>query len=155
MFLFAMKNACHGVRHFSVEKWEKKGNLFYASSNWVSVTRVQVLGYCAHAARCRYNAVNFLQNLGNRHSIARLWGRDMGCLLWFAIVTPSVTFLSLYISHWWRQTLYTCLHFTVIIKSEAGVSTEHGIKLLIHTVDTSFGHISPGPLFPKLTDVLQ
>ena len=33
--------------------------------------------------RCRYNAVNFLQNPLNRHPIARSWGRDMGCLLWF------------------------------------------------------------------------
>ena len=32
--------------------------------------------------RCRYQAVNFLQNLHNRRPIARLWGRGMGRLLW-------------------------------------------------------------------------
>ena len=32
--------------------------------------------------RCRYNAVNFLPNPHNRHPIACLWGRDMGCPLW-------------------------------------------------------------------------
>ena len=36
----------------------------------------------ASTVRCRYNAVNFLQNTHNRHPIARPWGRDMGCLLW-------------------------------------------------------------------------
>ena len=29
-----------------------------------------------------YNMVIFLQNPHNRHLIAHLWGRDMGCLLW-------------------------------------------------------------------------
>ena len=35
-----------------------------------------------HTVRCRYNAVNFLQNSHNRHYIARPWGWGMGCLLW-------------------------------------------------------------------------
>ena len=29
---------------------------------------------------CHYNTVNCLQNIHNRHPIACLWGRDMGCL---------------------------------------------------------------------------
>ena len=33
--------------------------------------------------RCRYNAINFVQNPHNRHPIARPWGRGMGRLLWF------------------------------------------------------------------------
>ena len=37
--------------------------------------------YCIRV-RCRYNAVNFLQNYHNRHRIAHPWGRGMGCLLW-------------------------------------------------------------------------
>ena len=32
--------------------------------------------------RCRYNAVHFLQNINERHPIARPPGRRMGCLLW-------------------------------------------------------------------------
>ena len=31
---------------------------------------------------CHYNAVNFLQNIPNRHPIAHLWGWGMRCLLW-------------------------------------------------------------------------
>ena len=36
----------------------------------------------SHTVRCRDSAVNFPQNSHNRHSIARPWGRSMGCLLW-------------------------------------------------------------------------
>ena len=32
--------------------------------------------------QCHYNAVDFLQNLHNKHSIAHHWGWGMGCLLW-------------------------------------------------------------------------
>ena len=51
----------------------------------------------------------------------------------FAIVTSSMTFLSLYISRWWRQTWDTCLSFKVVSQSEARTGTEHGLKLHIHT----------------------
>ena len=43
-----------------------------------------------------------------------------------------MTFLCLYISRWWRQTWDTAPYFTVVNKSEARISTEHGIRLLIH-----------------------
>ena len=47
---------------------------------------IQVLIHCGlvmpYTVRCRYNAVNFLQNPHNRHPIAHPSGRDMGCLLW-------------------------------------------------------------------------
>ena len=37
---------------------------------------------CIHGtARCRYNAVNFLENSHNRHPISRPLGWDMACLL--------------------------------------------------------------------------
>ena len=39
-----------------------------------------------------------------------------------------MTSLSLYISHWWRQTWDTRLYFTVVSQSEARVNTEHAIK---------------------------
>ena len=44
--------------------------------------------------RCRYNAVNFLQNSHNGHPIARPWGRAMGCVLWvwsliYVLLLPS------------------------------------------------------------------
>ena len=35
-----------------------------------------------YTERCRYNAVNILQNPNKRHPIARPQGRDMGSLLW-------------------------------------------------------------------------
>ena len=35
-----------------------------------------------YTMRCHYNTVNFLQSSHNRHSIARPYGRGMGCLLW-------------------------------------------------------------------------
>ena len=34
-----------------------------------------------YLVRCRYNAVNFLQNIHERHPIARPAGRGMGCFL--------------------------------------------------------------------------
>ena len=37
-----------------------------------------ITGHCHY----RYNAVNFLQNIHERHPIARPSGRGMGCLLW-------------------------------------------------------------------------
>ena len=42
-----------------------------------------------------------------------------------------MTFLCLYISRWWRQTWDTAPYFTVVIQSEARISTEHGIKIHI------------------------
>ena len=35
----------------------------------------------SYTVRCHYNVVNFLINFLDRHPIAGLWGRDMGCLL--------------------------------------------------------------------------
>ena len=43
------------------------------------------------------------------------------------IVTSSTTFLSLYISCWWRQAWDRCIYFMDVSQSEARVSTEHGI----------------------------
>ena len=39
---------------------------------------------------CHYNAVNFLTNIHKRHTIARLLGRAMVCLLW---VQPMIDIL--------------------------------------------------------------
>ena len=39
--------------------------------------------YLPYTVRCRYKAVNFLQNLHNRHPITLPWGRGKECLLWF------------------------------------------------------------------------
>ena len=38
--------------------------------------------FFANAVWWSYNAICFLQNPHNRHLIACLWGRDLGCLLW-------------------------------------------------------------------------
>ena len=38
-----------------------------------------------NTVRCRYNAVNFLQNIHGRHPIARPSGRGMDCLLGFSL----------------------------------------------------------------------
>ena len=35
-----------------------------------------------NTVRCRYNAISFLKNTNNWHSIPRPHGRVMGCLLW-------------------------------------------------------------------------
>ena len=40
-----------------------------------------------YTMRCRYNAVNFLQNYHNGHPIARPWGRGIRCILWWLTVT--------------------------------------------------------------------
>ena len=46
--------------------------------------------WCAHyqkyTAQRRYDAINFLENLHNRHPIVRPWGPDIGCLLWVQIL---------------------------------------------------------------------
>ena len=39
-----------------------------------------------YTARCRYNAVKFLQNPHNRNPIACPWRWGMGCLLWFFLL---------------------------------------------------------------------
>ena len=69
--------------------------------------------YCT--VRCRYNAVNFLQNSHNRHPIPRPWGRGMGCLLWvwsliyillLDCILIKIFWTWLMISHhWFRQWL--------------------------------------------------
>ena len=44
-----------------------------------------IFSYCGHhqhTVQCRYNAVNFLENINKRHPMARPLGRGMGCLLW-------------------------------------------------------------------------
>ena len=48
--------------------------------------RNRYLNRITNTVRCRYNAVNFLQNYHNRHRTARPWGRGMGCLLWVWIL---------------------------------------------------------------------
>ena len=45
-----------------------------------------------------------------------------------AIMTSSMTFLSPYISRWWRQTCDKHLYFTVVNQWEARISTDHGIN---------------------------
>ena len=52
-------------------------------------------------------------------------------------------FLCLYISRWWHQTWDTAPYFTVVNQSEARISMEHGIKLLILAWDICFYHQSP------------
>ena len=47
-------------------------------------------------------------------------------------MTTSMTFLSVYFSHWWRQTLHAPIYFMVVYQSEARASTLHGIKIFTH-----------------------
>ena len=63
--------------------------LWCLTSVGIPITKTQWFHHCVifivgiHIQlRCRYNAVNFLQNYHNRHPIARPWGRGMGGLLW-------------------------------------------------------------------------
>ena len=44
-----------------------------------------------YTMRCRYNAVNFLQNCHKRHTIARPLGRVMECLLWVQTLNDILT----------------------------------------------------------------
>ena len=54
--------------------------------------------------RYRYSAFNFLQYSHNWHPIARPWGRDKGCLLWFWYLIHFLPLLSLY-RVWYRDKL--------------------------------------------------
>ena len=38
--------------------------------------------HASYTVRCRYNAAIFFLISQNKHSIARPWGRDMGCVSW-------------------------------------------------------------------------
>ena len=50
---------------------------------WVTIWSAHPeLMFLTNTVRCHYNAVIFLQNPYNRHSIAHPWGWDMECLLW-------------------------------------------------------------------------
>ena len=51
--------------------WQLGWNCFLHGDHWIMFP-------WPHTERCRYNAVNFLQNPHNRQSIAHPWGRDMG-----------------------------------------------------------------------------
>ena len=55
--------------------WTVKSRLFARSLRLILVL-------CRTTVRYRYNMVEFLSNLHNRHPIARPWGRDKECLLW-------------------------------------------------------------------------
>ena len=66
--------------------------------------------------------------------LGRIAVQEKSTAVVIAIVTSSVMFLYLYISHWWRQTWDTCVYFTVVSQSEVRVNTEHGIK---HYIDGS------------------
>ena len=57
-----------------------------------------------NTVRCRYNAVNFLQNPHNIHPIAHPWGRGMGCILWAQIVIYTLP-----------QSLQWCMQYHVIL----------------------------------------
>ena len=59
-----------------------------------------------NAVRCLYNPVSFLKNTHNRNSIARPWGRNIGCFLW---VWTLIKVLSR--SRQW------CMHYRVAIFS--------------------------------------
>ena len=68
-----------------------------------------------NTVRCHYNTVSVLQNIHNRHPIARPWGRAMGCLL---LVQALINVLP------WS--LQWCMHYHVIL---------HHIKMTL-TTDT-------------------
>ena len=46
------------------------------------------------SVQCRFDAVTYLPNPYNRHPIARPWGRDVGCLLWFWSLIYDLLLLS-------------------------------------------------------------
>ena len=72
------------------------------------------------AVRCRYNAVDFLQNLYKRHTIAPLQGRDMGCLLWVKtlmdILSQSLKWCMQYhVIFDWVITALDCISWQVVV----------------------------------------
>ena len=60
--------------HLKWSKWQ--AICLHGSGNGLAFTWANTVG-------CHYKAVNHLQNPHDRHPIARPWGRDMWCLLWF------------------------------------------------------------------------
>ena len=59
--------------------------------------------------RCRYNAVNFLQNIHKRHHTARPTGRGMGCFLW---VQPLIDILPQFLQ--WCGQYYVILDCVIM-----------------------------------------
>ena len=57
--------------------------------------------------------------------------KESGRWSWLPFVTSPMTFLSHFISRWWRQTWDACIYFMVVTQSKARVSTEHGMNLVI------------------------
>ena len=55
-----------------------------------------------HWCHPMHNTVNFLWNAHKRHSIACLWGWDMGCLLWVKWL-DNVLLLSMHHSLWYHD----------------------------------------------------
>ena len=79
-------------------------NLLYAELMLRNIqTHLYFLRNIKLTVRCRYDVVHFIQNLYSRHSIARLWGRDMGRHLWVQ------TLIVFHLSH------YLCLQIHVIL----------------------------------------
>ena len=65
-----------------------------------------------YTVRCRYNAVNFLQNPHNRHPIACQWGRGMGggggggvVILIYDSLSATVVAVS-HVTSWWPRPRY-------------------------------------------------
>ena len=105
---------------WDIKNWWKKKPDRHQKQCWRQcwVTVWNLLGVVSQTTvRCRFNAVNFLQNSHNTHPIARQLGRSMGCFcefkVWFMFCTnhcSSVCNMMLYCTALYR-------HSTVIMVS--------------------------------------
>ena len=133
-YLARRPKAKHGIAMLSVDKFlytrkHTRGNKFIPWSNDL-----------CHILKLFHNfkipAIPFIWLRSSNKQCYSVASQQQGkwTVVVITIVTSSMTFLSLYISCWWRQTWDTDLYLTVFSQSKVRVSTEHGNGTFTYTV---------------------
>ena len=115
----------------------------YPTSGWspepelCTIFCVRNLHSCTllYTVRCRYNAVNFLQNPPKRHPIGHPLGRCMGCILW----VQTLTYILSKSLQWWMQ--YHAISDRVITTLDC---TWHGLYKIVFISLRLEGHLVGG-----------
>ena len=125
----ARPKAKRGIAMLSVDKFpyprkQTRGNEFIPCSNNICDILKRFRSFKIPAITLIWPKPSY------KHSVTKSdrSGKEKRTAVGIAIVTSSMTFLCLYISRWWRQTLETAPYLTVVNQSEARISTEHGIN---------------------------
>ena len=82
----------YGLTPLWMKRWQlrlpfSENCILHRWHNDIDIAEQVMVGINMNMLLYCYNVVNFLQNPHNRHPIAYLWGRDMGCLMWVQSLT--------------------------------------------------------------------